>query len=380
MIQGGTSSAGKSGNLRTGYTQQFLPCQLFLIADAIQAKLEANSGLTWNAYVKIEDLSGTLITLAEVSYFQVQKQFLNGIDSASITIEKPEIWSIWGATYSEVLRPSKRKVKVYAGFPGYEIEVFTGRIANTTETRGSDNLGAINLTCNDYRSIMRKEESTQSGAESSRYYELYRLAVSTFETAQQMLMINDADTYSTFQPTGDLLNAAISVITGQPAWSLGAGVVAVGGNRGTIIAGDLLEISDKHINFATRNFADSTAYNVATARGLVGTTVTEQEVTDAADIIKRGRVVYPETIGTDGDLLTDMVTLANEIIARSLKGRLSATILFNPYLLPGAIFKLTSVRFKISATWARVNAIRHQYRHGSCTTALDGLELIDIPT
>lgn len=380
MIQGGTSSAGKSGNLRTGYTQQFLPCQLFLIADAIQAKLEANSGLTWNAYVKIEDLTGALITLAEVSYFQIQKQFLSGIDTASITIEKPEVWSIWGDDYTEVLRPSKRKIKIYSGLVGQEIEVFTGRITNAVETRGSDNLGAINITCNDYRSIMRKSESTQLGAECSRYYELYRLALATFDAAQQLLMITDADTYSTFLPSGDLLTAAAATISGQAAWSLGGGVVAVGGNRGEIIPGDMLEISDKQINYAVRSFADSTAYNVATARGLVGGAITEQEVTDAADILKRGRVVYPETVGTDGDTLADMIFLAGKIIARSLNGSLSATILFNPYLLPGAIFKLTSVRFKISATWARVNAIRHQYRHGSCTTALDGLELIDIPT
>ncbi len=377
MIQGGTNSAGKSGNLRTSYSQKFIPCQLYLLPDDLKTRIEDNQRLAWNAYVQIENLSGALITVTACSYFQVQKNLIGGIESASLTIEKPEVWSIWGSTYSEVLRPSKRKVKIYAGFVGKEMNVFTGRISNVTETRGSDNLGAINLTCNDYRSILRKEESTQSTVNTSRYFEIYKLAKSVFDSADQMLVISDRDVQGAFLPVGDSLTATNELITGQPAWSLGSGAVVVCGNRQLVALGDVVSITDKNINYATRIFADSSAYNVATARGLNGLgAIAEQEVTDNADIVKRSRVVYPQTIGSDNDELADMVALAGEVIARALAGTLSATILFNPYLLPGQIVSFTSSRLGITATPAKIQAVRHQYKHGSCLTALDSLELL----
>lgn len=230
MIKGGTSSAGKSGNLRTSYSQQFIPCQLYIMPPALQARLENNDRLTFNTYVQVENLTGSLVTLSACSYFQVQKQLLGGLESASLTIEKPEVWSIWGSTYNEVLRPSLRKVKIFAGFPGYEMPIFTGRIINATESRGSENLGAINLTCNDFRSALRKEESTQNTANASRYYEIYRLAQATFAGADQMLVISDRDVWGAFLPVGDKLQAINDTITGQPAWSMGSGSVVVCGN------------------------------------------------------------------------------------------------------------------------------------------------------
>lgn len=378
MIKGGTSSAGKCGNLRTSFSQQFIPCQLYLMPPALQARIENNDRLTWNAYVQVEDLGGAMVTLGECSYFQVQKQLLGSIESASLTVEKPEAWSIWGSTYTDVLRPSLRKVKIFAGFPGYEIPIFTGRIINVMEVRGSENLGAINLTCNDFRSALRKEESTQNIDGASRYYEIYRLAQSTFSGADQMLVISDRDVWGAFLPVGDKLQAINDTITGQPAWSMGSGSVVICGNRQLISMGDAVEIKDKQINYATRVFSDSSAYNVAMATGLSGGVLVEQEVIDSADVAKRGRVVYPQSIGSDNDDLTDMVALAGEIISRSLAGTLSATILFNPYLLPGQIISFQSTRLGIDSTPAKIQAVRHQYRHGSCLTALDSLELIGI--
>ena len=379
MIKGGTNSAGKTGNMRTSYSQQFIPCQLYLMPSEMRQKLERNESLTFNAFVEIENLAGDMIRLNTCSYFQVQKQLLGGIETANITIEKPELWSIWGSVYNEVLRPSLRKLKIFAGFPGKEMPIFTGRIISTYETRGSSNLGAINLTCSDFRSALRKEESTQNADNTSRYYEIYRLAQNTFAGADQMLVISDRDVIGAFLPTGDKLQAVNDTITGQPAWSMGSGAVVVCGNRQLVAAGDVLQITDKQINFATRVFADSTAYNVAIARGLnVDDELEEQEITVAADIAKRGRVVYPQTIGGDNDELADMVALAGEILSRSLAGTLSATILFNPYLLPGQIVSFQSTRFEINATPAKIQAVRHQYKHGRCSTALDSIELLGI--
>lgn len=377
MIKGGTNSAGKTGNMRTSYSQQFIPCQLYLMPSEMRQKLERNESLTFNAFVEIENLAGDMIRLNTCSYFQVQKQLLGGIETANITIEKPELWSIWGDAYTEVLRPSKRRLKVFSGFPGYEMPIYTGRIVSVFETRGSDNLGAINISCSDYRSVLRKEEGDAEDFEVSRFFEIYRLARGVFEESDQMLIISDRDVIGAFLPTGDKLQAINDVLTGQPAWSMGSGAVVVCGNRQLVAAGDVLKITDKQINTATRNFADSSAYNVVIARGLDGDgKIAEQEVRDDADIVKRGRQVYPQTVGGDNDTLEDMIILAGEIIARALAGGFSANILFNPYLLPGQIVSFQSTRFGIPATNAKIQAVRHQYRHGSCSTSLDQLELL----
>lgn len=375
MIKGGTSAAGKCGNLRTGYTQQFIPCALYLLPEHLQTRLESNRQLNWNAYVEIENLTGDLIRVDDCSYFQVQKQYLNGVDTASITIEKTSLWSMWGGSYVDILRPSKRKIKVYAGFPGYEMEIYTGRITSVSETKGSDNLGAINLYCADYRSILQKIESTQTGYAATRYYEIYRLVIDTFGYAQQLVAITDRDIINDFLPVGNNLDAANNSMSGQPAWSMGAGVVTMGGNRGQVLLGNVLHINDDHINYAARNFSDASAYNVVMARGLdTEGDIIEQEVVDAVDIAKRGRVLYPETVGSDGDNLADMVLLSEQIIARSLAGTLSMNILFNPYLLPGQIVEMHSERFGIAKRNAKINAVRHQYSRGSCLTALDQVD------
>lgn len=377
MIRGGTSSAGKCGNLRTEYTQQFIPCQLYLLEPEVISKLEISRRLTWSARIEIEDLSGNMVDITDASYFQVQKHLIGSIETASFTVEKADLWSIWGSGYTEVLRPSKRKIKIYTGLVGKEIQIYTGRITSVQETRGSGNLGAINVNCSDFRSLLRKEESTQAGELTSRYYEIYRLASQTFEQdAQQMLVINDADTWGLFLPSGNSETAVNETISGQPAWSLGAGTVVVFGNRQRIVFGDVLHITDKHISWATRTFADSSVYNSAFARGLSGDEILEQEVTIDADIVKRGKVSYPQTIGTDNDQLSDMIVFAQEVIERSQSGTLNISIDYNPYLLPGQIVRFSSSRFNIPETTTKLQAVRHQYRHGSCTTFIDAIELI----
>lgn len=377
MIIGGTSSAGKCGNLRTGYSQKFIPCQAYLLSETIRLQLQRNRNLVWSAYVQIEDLTGTLITVKECSYLQVQKQLIGGMETASITVEKPELWSIWGLTYPEVLRPSKRKLKIYAGIKGSEVLVYTGRITSVTETRGSDSLGAININCSDYRSILNKEQSTQLPFITSRYYEIFRLCKNVFDVSQQMICINDQDTSTQWYPTGDSYKATDGTISGQPAWSMGQGTVVIAGNRQQNVIGRVLEITDAHINWATRTFADGTAYNAAVAVGLNNSGEVEQvEVTDPVDIAKRGKIVYTQNVGSDADNLDDMITFAQDIIAKALQGSFSLTLTYNPYLLPGQIVKFSSTRFNIPVTYARLNAVRMQYQYGNATTAIDALELL----
>ncbi|OQB17514.1 MAG: hypothetical protein BWY14_01214 [Parcubacteria group bacterium ADurb.Bin192] len=378
MIYGGTSAAGKTANIRTGYTQKFIPCQLYLLDNVIQRRLELNKNLTWNAYVQVEDQSGNLLTIDEVSYFQVQKHLTGNIETASLTIEKPYLWGIWGNSYPEVLRPSKRKLKIYAGFPGKEMLIYTGRISSVADIRGSEKLGALNINCSDFRAILKKEESSQTGLTTTRYYEIYRLTKDVFESADQMVVISDRDAIAEFLPTGDKYEATNQAITGQPAWSMGGGTVVVCGNRQQNVIGNVLKLTDAHINYATRSFGDSTAYNVVNVMGLPTgeDEAVQQEVIDAADIAKRGRVVYPQLIGSEVDSLPDMISFAQEIIARSLLGSFSITVHYMPYLLPGQIVHFTSNNFNISPTYSRIQSIRHQYQHGLCATSFDSFELI----
>jgi hypothetical protein len=104
--------------------------------------------------------------------------------------------------------------------------------------------------------------------------------------------------------------------------------------------------------------------------------VVTKEIKDDADIVKRGKISYGNVVGTEYDDLAEIELIARKMIARALAGNLSATINYNPYIIPGQIVILQSDRFNIAETIARVKLVRQQLAHGNPSTSLDGLEVI----
>ncbi len=375
MIRGGTSAAGKTGAIRTGYTQFFIPFKIFAFSAAIQANIESrNKAKSVNAFLKIENELGGETELVSCSYFQVQKYLGGGVDSAYITIEKPDVWSIWGDEYPELLRPSKRTVSIYAGIPGEEIVIFKGRITGAAETKGSAG-GSINLTCNDHRYTLKRETPTQLVRDHSRYCEIHKQAFEIFKAANQHLIIADNDASGEFSPVLDSFSAVLQALSGAAEWISGNAITVSSGTTLKLVGTDVLTIDDEIINTAARDFYDSNAFNTVLIKGLVSGTLETDVVADSADVAKRGNINYPTVIGNEKDDLEKIRAQAESMISAVLQGRFFATIIFNPYLLPGQIIKIQSSRFNLAVTTARINSVRHQYKRGSCATYIDGLEV-----
>lgn len=375
MIRGGSSAAGKTGAIMTGYTQFYQPCEVIVYSKTVQQQIQRKKTTAYGVYVTIEDFDGNEIVLNSCSYVQVQKYSSTGIDTAYMTLQKPEVWSIWGDDYTEIIRPSKRSCTVYAGLPGKEIILIRGRIIGAAEMAGG-NGGAINVNITDHRATLRRITPQTLKYARSRYCEAHRLAFPTFAPAQLPLVIHDTDVISMFAPAQNNLESMESAVSGAPEW-VGGDLMEVGSPSGhEIIGSDLLLIDDSMITYASREFYDSNAFNAVNVIGIKSGFVVNDEVRNDVDIGKRGKIVATSVMGSEDDDLDFVKELAERAIQRSLRGRFSANTTFLPYLVPGQIIRFQSTRFKIAETTAKVRMVRHQYSHGNDITALDGLEVV----
>ena len=376
MIIGGLSAASKISSQRLNYSHVYLPMQTFTFSKEIIAEIsETSKARRYNAYVTIETDAGT-VELVTCSYFQVQRKSVGSNDSASLTIQKASEWSVWGTEHPNALSPSKKSLIIYCGVPGYEIPIYIGRITSSIESQGS-NGGAININCSDYRVNMKREDATIKTTEHTKYYEMHRQANKAFRDSGQVMCYADYDAVGEFASIGNKLDAANKAISGQNTWqSSPAGVVTSGANNNSLVTGDdVILIDDSLIYTASRSISDSSSFNTVTCQGLVGGTLTTSTVNNAADVIKRGKITYSNTIGTDKDLLSDVEDIASTMIASVLEGGLAANVVFNPYLVSGMITRFQSDRFNIPLTLASLGGVRHQYSNGDCTTSLDGVEV-----
>lgn len=377
MIRGGTSASGKTGGLMTGYTQYYQPLEVIVFSVDTQAAMEASTGSSGCvAYITIEDLAGEIVTLSSCSYFQVQRYISSGIDNATLTIEKPEVWSIWGDSYTELLKPSKRTVTIYSGLSGKEVIVFVGRITGMVETAGGGGTGAINLYLSDHRATLQRIVPLQLTYEHTRYCEVHRLTHQTMVEAGGNVTIHDKEVIGLFAPADNNFNSANQAMSGSAEWASG-GLMNIGtAITQDIIGEDLFYIDDSLITYATRDFYDSSAYNTINITGLKSGFVITRVVKDDADIAKRGRIIAGTVLGTEYDDIDDVQTLAEALLVKSLAGRFSITIKYNPYLIPGQVIKIQSDKYNIPESFARLNLVRQQYSYSNQSTSLDGVEII----
>jgi hypothetical protein len=377
MIKGGTSAAGKTGALMTGYTQYYQPCEVICFSIDTQAAMEASRGnIGCTAFITIEDLSGNLVTLTSCSYFQVQRYIGDGIDNATLTIEKPEVWSIWGSSYTELLKPSKRTVTIFSGLAGKEVIIFKGRITGMVEITAGGGTGAINLYLSDHRATLQRIAPLQMTYEHTRYCEVHRLSFQTMVNAGANVTIYDKDVIGLFAPADNNFNSVNQAMSGSAEWASGAIMNIGNAISRDIIGEDLFYIDDSIITYATRDFYDSSAYNTTEIMGLKSGFVITKTIRDDADIAKRGKIMAGTVLGTEYDNLDDIETLARALLAKSLAGRFSISIKYNPYLIPGQIIIVKSDKYNIPESYAKLNMVRQQYSYENQSTALDGVEVL----
>lgn len=165
------------------------------------------------------------------------------------------------------------------------------------------------------------------------------------------------------------IRAAMSA-SGIPLFQItGAGELSIGlDDDNEQAVATVFDYSDKALITGTRNSGDGD-YNTVRTYGLVGTTPTASEVSDAADVALRGKRYYAAGyVGAPWITLADANATALEFIAVSLRGKFSFEAPLNPFLRPGQTIGLQSDRLAIPASRAKIKNVNHQYSVGRART------------
>jgi hypothetical protein len=118
----------------------------------------------------------------------------------------------------------------------------------------------------------------------------------------------------------------------------------------------------------TRRADNQAGYNVVRTLGDDGTGATTDEVSDAADVVKRGRVVYPALWGARWMPIAEANRTAAEYLANGLRGAIDFETPFNPFLALMQRVRVGSVRANVPAGLARIRQFQHQYSIGRAVT------------
>jgi hypothetical protein len=311
-----------------------------------------------------------------------------------LTISQSENWSNYFGTNQGLLSPSGRAVQIRSGVKigdtEYLISIFYGRISDYAESQGGES-GSINLILKDMRSQFQKIPAITTGFNQSIYRSVLRQVKNALgqggitanpATVNFLLSVPDKIIGSSESFVGkvlDVIEANLpsvqdTIFTGNgPALY---GVQASGNNDYSF------EYTDDNIISCTRNISDGESFNTANviwnAFGVVQTAGTST-VCDATDVAKRGTILYPfGFIGNRYGAQVYSENLAYYAIAISLRQRITAQIMYNPYLEPGCVIKISSTKFSIPASYGKITGFTHQYQCGQASTFLKEMKIIAI--
>jgi hypothetical protein len=390
MIYGGVNAAGKCAGLRCGYTEKYLPCSVLVMPQTIIDAIEQSTGigLVWRAEVRIVDMAGTGWTdLGSASYFQVTRNLDGTLDTADVTLQQPEIWSAYLSTHPDLLLPSTRQVQIRAGLviggTWYSVPVFAGRILSYSESIGA-NGGAISLRLEDVREALTRATGASMGIAKATAFRTLLSQSAQFTTIKANVFNGGGALYRITVSFGDVVHGTVAQFglgsildclarsfPGVPLLKIqGSGMLSASSSTSAEKPVAAFSYADKNIHTATRNVSDNTRYNVYKIYGLVGAVGTAGEVTDAADILLRGRVVWPNGyVGSETIEYTDAQTIAQGMLDVSLRGVIQAEVPFNPYLTTGQYIGLSSTRLGITTPMlAKVVKMNSQYSVGRART------------
>jgi hypothetical protein len=379
MIIGGINGAGKTHSMRTGYSSRFLPCRATVLNTSV---LPVDVGslkrpVQYVASARVRNLTDTAwVDLPTVTYFQVVRRMGTGLDTASVTVKKPEDWGIFGAQ-AGLLRPSERAFQIFAGIKVGSTEatlpLFFGRITSYSESHGGQG-GSINLGLADIRDSMdRVAAASYSGSQTA-----YRAALR--EAQDNTVLYTIGDRIAVFSEGETSLSAITSRVTGIPALSVtGYGQLVIDEQSESTDTTYAFLYDDDSLISLTRDLDNGSSFNTAIAYGLDGTTPTTQEVSDAADVALRGKVRYAAgLIGTPTIAIADAVTAAESAIAQSLYGLIRAEMQFNPYLAPGMAIRVQSTRIGLPLSRCELQGLTHQYSVGSARTYINKAAVVPV--
>jgi hypothetical protein len=388
MIIGGITAAGRTGGMRTGYSTRYLPGKTTIIPTIIGDIFSRNSvrAMQYSAMVRIMNTTGTSwVNLGDASYVQVNLR-ADAKNTAQITIQRPEIWSpyITGGSYIDLLRPSDRPLQIISGLIvdgiSYQQIIYTGRITRYSEPQGA-NGGSINLQTEDFQITLGRLPAVSYSEEQTRYRHCLRQVNSAnMAWLRPVMVLSVGDSMGEFAAYGTAYNAIVASVPGVPKIrQTGTAQFEIAEKIDEIAdAAYSFEYSDRNITSITRDQDDYFAFNTIRTYGLVGADITYDEVSDAADVARRGKIYYLGFVGSSRMQLIDANASAAATIEQANRGTYAAELPYNPFLAPGIKILLSSEKTNIPACYAKLNNVRHQYSCGSARTYLDKFEVTPI--
>ena len=109
MIKGGSNGSLQSGNMRSGYSDLFLPAKIFLLPPAVIEKYNNNSDLNYSFEVYAKNEADWVLVSAAIS-FGVEINPDGKFNTASIIVKDTQTWAIKGSKHTNLLKPDRKSV------------------------------------------------------------------------------------------------------------------------------------------------------------------------------------------------------------------------------------------------------------------------------
>ena len=384
MIIGGIDGVSRTGEggLITGYRELYLHGLVSVGTEPLDEVFTENRPIRYTASLSVQDEFGDFIEVSDVSYFQVSEN-IDGTGSANFTVRKSETWSPSGTTYAELLSPSDTiiqiTVKLVSGSAEFELPIFTGQISSISEAHGQRG-GALSVVAKIATSALQLRPT--EGLERLTVYRrtLDELSESGLFQDEQVPVVLFADreiiTQTSFNSLLSLIEGiapnAVDVLTGI------SGNVIVKQRGSEESQGNQFTIGDNNQTAVTRSVGSLSSFNSVDVIGLdESDELVTQRVQDAADVAKRGVVLYGRLFGNPDGEIAGNVSAAEILIAESIRGKISITCRLNPFIRAATVINFSSERLFIESGKIRVGAVTHRYRHGSSSTQISRAAIIE---
>lgn len=382
MIIGGVSGACYTGSARSSYFEVYLPALVMINSASVDNAFQLRRPIKYSASARIRNVADDAwIDLADVIYFQISGNS-NGGGSANLTLRKPDKWNISGSEYPDLLRPSTRALQIFVtiSFGGntYTVPAFSGYVENYSESHGQS-AGSISISAKS-NSISLQNRPTQDLTSSTVYRRIVdELAASgLFPTGQVPVIFFEDSVLTTQQNFSNLLAlieglapVSVDIITRSTG-----GLIVQPKGQATDETQSFTLSDDNQVSIS-RSIGGAQSYNRIIAAGLVDDVLTTQTVEDVTDIARRGVVQYPYRYGNTTRELSLSVADAEALLAESLRGKLSAQTQLNPFINVGTVLGFSSGRLFITNGRARVGSFTHSYQHGSASTQIYDMAVLE---
>ena len=378
MINGGSNGTLQSGNIRSGYSDLFIPAKAFLLPDDIIQDYNNSIGIEYSFKVWVKN-AADWVYLSDAISFNITINPTGNFNTASVQVKNTLKWGIAGTEHTDLLKPGNSNIKITGTCTGVEeFAFFIGRLTNydRSEAFGS---ASISLQASDVRTLLQRKTAEAYTGEQTTYRQVKRQLRETLQAFGITHAPQLQDNSGTFPVGGSQYSAVNSAINGHAQWyitSSGNLIITATGTdaEATSTVGEVISLTDANMLQLTRLNNEFNTFNTVRIAGYVGDTYTVSSVQNDADVLIRGNVYYPAGfIGTPTCQLTDSEDIATRMLAQIFNPAFNVDAPFFPFFEPGTKINIQSDRFNLSNSLTTIGKISHTYQHGQSQTTLEAL-------